>query len=144
MSKYAITREFLRQIYADRKKLVEDIERLRDMRERALCIPSASGNYGDKVQKTHDNRGNYWVDMATDLEAELTERDADLHERTLAVSEWIKTIDDVATRQVMAMRYVQGLQWSDISMHLRRSDRRVYQLHSAVLATLPETSEEIA
>lgn len=69
-------------------------------------MPHATG-VSDKV-------GRFAIEIA-DMEQEVESLKKRIEESEKCISEWIRTIDDGTTRVIFRLRYIQGMQWKEIS-----------------------------
>lgn len=107
----------LSQLYWLNREIEMDMERLRDL-EAAASGPKVqklegmpkSPGYGDALART--------VAEIVDLKAIITAKQQQcIHERC-RLERYIANIPDSLTRQIFALRFINGLNWYQIAMHV--------------------------
>lgn len=130
----AISRETLERCF-DTMKLSESIwERMQKLRSRTEgTTPSYStqphgGGTSDKVG-----------DGVAELDKLLTqfEREVDVYARLAAdVNEAIQMLEDPKLRNLMGLRYLDGLPWDEVADRIGYSVQRCYELHNLALLAM--------
>jgi hypothetical protein len=91
-------------------------------------------------QKTLADPVGHLVQRMVDLEAEV-DADIDLLADMKAVVQlWFAGLADARQRNVMELRYIECLEWSQVAQASGYSARRAYQLHEAAIETLQSIS----
>ena len=82
------------------------------LREKATCIPSL--NTYERVQTSPSNNGNVYIERAVDLNKRIQKDEKRLTELQTMAAEFIETVDDDLTRDVLKMRYINCYTWDMI------------------------------
>jgi len=109
-----MTLKELSQLYWLNREIERDRERLADVRSRAAC-PSAPNLSGMRGGTSDESRVERYVAEIVDLEliisAKLTQC---VYERN-RLERYISDIPDSLTRQIFQLRFIDGLNWIQIS-----------------------------
>ena len=123
-----ITREELQAIPYTAKRIERAQAHLDYLHEKATCIPSPSGSYGDKVQHSPSNRGNIYIEAAVDLESEIKLLEAELESMKVQAELWIATVKDKTTRKILTYRYIDCMTWDDVADLVGYTVRHTHRL----------------
>lgn len=124
-------KEYLQQYRNSDREINSKLDQIRRLRE--LATKTTSTLNPDKVQTSSVNKTEIIVAKIVDLEREIdAEIDKLCHiRREVQVS--IKMIDEAAYRNVLELRYIQGLSWEQIAVNLNYTYRHVTRLHGEAL-----------
>ena len=129
-----ITREEIRYIPRLHKLIERDKEQLVYLQEKATCIPSLQIH--ERVQTSPTNQSNKYVDAATDLAREITDKEDELAELQSRATLFIETVDDELTRKVLRMRYLKCYTWETVGDLLGYAPRWVMRLEAEAIRDL--------
>lgn len=131
-----ITKQELLSIPTLHRGMVDDVQRLRDLREKAICIPSPGRMNPNKVQNSRSNRSGIIVDTVCDLEMELTARHIELEELKGEAGAWISTHDDDRTRRILTQLFIYCWSIKHVAAVMDLTPRRVNQIRQKAIAEL--------
>ena len=129
-----MTKEQLKSIPRIEKSIKRKKRQLLEIREIMYCVPALSND--EKVQMSVVNRGMSVVDSALDLEQKLHEDCVKLLNLKNEAYDIIRDIKDDRERELMELRYIDGLRWEKIALEMNYSHRWVTRLHGRILAKL--------
>lgn len=123
-----ITRDELLAIPYTARRIERERAHLEYLREKATCIPSPSGHYGDKVQTSPSHRGNIYIEAAIDLESDIALLEAELSSMKTQAELWVATVRDKTTRKILTYRYIDCMTWDDVADLVGYTVRHVHRL----------------
>ncbi len=125
-------KEYLKQ-YADMKIMIKIKRREISMLLHTLEL-AATDYTKERVQSSPSDRMAAVVAKAADMQAEL-EGDIDrLIELQKEIVDVINTVSNTKYRDLLIMRYIEGLKWEEISEQFHFKDaRQIYRLHGYAL-----------
>ena len=85
----------------------------------------------ERVQSSPIAASNVFIEMAIDLEREILAEEAEINEKAAEANDFIKNALEGAEADVMILRYVSGLRWSEIEHVLSYSEASVHRIHRA-------------
>lgn len=116
--------------------MIDDVQRLQYLREKAICIPSSSRSNPNRVQTTRANRAGCYVDEAADLYRDLERRDTELKAKKAEAEEWIRTLEGDRAKRVMRLLFVECHSVRYTANVENISMRRVNQIRLGALSKL--------
>jgi len=124
-------KEYLQQYRNADREINAKLDQIRRLRE--LATKTTSTLNPDKVQSSQENKTEKIVIKIVDMTKEVdVEIDKLCHIRR-EVQASIKMIDEAAYRNVLELRYIQGLSWEQIAVNLYYTYRHVTRLHGEAL-----------
>ena len=98
----------------------------------------SSPNYGVRVNHGIKNDAGfvYWALKQAEAERQLQELEIQLAEKRQEVLVLIGTLDNEEYQSLLAMRYLDGMQWKDIAERLNLSEPTIYRWHNEALKKL--------
>lgn len=125
-------KEYLKQ-YADNKIMIKIKRREISMLLHTLEL-AATDYTKERVQSSPSDRMAAVVAKAADMQAEL-EGDIDrLIELQKEIVDVINTVSNTKYRELLIMRYIEGLKWEEIAEQFHFKDaRQIYRLHGYAL-----------
>ena len=85
----------------------------------------------ERVQSSPIAASNVFLERAIDLEHEILAEEAEINEKAAEANDLIKDSLEGAEADVMILRYVSGLYWSEIEHVLNYSEASVHRIHRA-------------
>ncbi len=122
-----------RYMYAKKraKAILNEIHELNDIATKVtVTFNDMPGGHGDP-----DKLGVIVADIV-DLKAELVLQAKHMHIEQQAVQMVIDAVDDPAQRQLLILRYINGLTWEKIAVEMNYSWRHTLRLHGAALSSV--------
>lgn len=113
-----MTLKELSQLYHLNREIEIDQERLAELEYQARS-PAAANLTGDKVQGgKQESRLERYVLEAADLRAIIEAKQLQcIHERN-RLERWISDIPDSLLRMIFTLRFINGLSWYQVSVHI--------------------------
>ena len=139
-----ITREMLDECF-DTAKLAESIwERMQRLRSRAESTTPGYGLIGGRGGSVSDKVGNNVA--ALDKLMRQFEAETDRYAILAAdVNEAIQMLEEPILRNIMGLRYLDGLNWDDVADKAGHSERQCYRLHNNALEAMGiETGKDVS
>ena len=109
-----ITRDEIRRIPELHKSIERDKKTLLFLREKATCIPSTITDQ-ERVQTSHSNHGNKYVEEAVDLSKEIREKEGELMRLQRQAKSFISTVEDPLARKILKLRYLKCYTWDEVA-----------------------------
>lgn len=131
-----ITRSELRSIPKLHRQILKDKEHLKYLKEKSTSLPPGF-TVGDKVQSSHENNSNKYVDAATDLNKEIKAKEKRLEELQSEAQSFIDTVEDPVKKRMLKYRYIDCCTWTDVSALMGYTERHLYRLEYEALSTMP-------
>ena len=129
-----MTKEQLKNVPRIEKNIKRKKRQLDEVRELMYCVPALSGD--EKVQTSTMDSSMSKVDAALDLERKLHEDCLKLLKLKGEAYDIIREINDDRERELMELRYIDGLRWEKIALEMHYSYRWVTRLHGRILKKL--------
>jgi DNA-directed RNA polymerase specialized sigma subunit len=130
-----MTREELNSIPVMQKSIDRKLERIEYLRAKSTATPPMTTD--DRVQTTVTNKSMIVSDTLVDLEAEITEDMAELKRMKRRARLFIEQSQlTKIEKELMKLRYVDCLYWSDVGDIMCYHPVYVRQMHSDILSRL--------
>ncbi|MFR5263376.1 MAG: sigma factor-like helix-turn-helix DNA-binding protein [Christensenellales bacterium] len=126
-----MTKDDLKKIPMIERAIEEKRIMLKEIREVMYYNPALSAN--ERVQTSVTNRSMNKVDAAVDLERVIHEDCLKLIELKCDAYNLIRGIEDPLYRELMELRYINGLTWREIAEKIGKTERRAHQMHGEIL-----------
>lgn len=107
-------------------------ERLAVMHSR---VTGKAITYHEKVQESATNSREILLACMADLEKEIEEDKRELQRLQERIREWAKTLP-LPEKQVIMMRYIACLEWTEIADSMAYSLRQVFRFHGDAVSRL--------
>ncbi|MEG1559380.1 MAG: hypothetical protein RRY79_04975 [Clostridia bacterium] len=124
-------KEYLRQVYILDKKIdskLTQISKLRSLAERVTPVlsPTPHGaDGGDRMASAIDRL----IDYEREIDADI-DRLVDLKRE---IADVLENVANAEQRQLLELRYLAGMSWPDIALHMGYTERHIYRLHGIAL-----------
>lgn len=106
----------------------------RDMAKRRECLTSISAPMGgDAVQSSSSDQMASVIASIIDSEVDLAETARQIEKTLREILEAIASVPDATQRAILTLRYVEGLDWLEVSGHVHYAERQTYYFHGLAL-----------
>ena len=115
-----MTMKELSQLYWLNREIELDQERLAELERKASSpsSPNLSGMPGGGSTPGFNNKIERYVAEIIDLQALIAAKQIQcIHQRN-RLERWIADIPDSLTRQIFTLRFINGLTWNQVAMHI--------------------------
>lgn len=124
-------KEYLQQYRDADREINAKLDQIRRLRE--LATKTTQTLTTDRVQTSAENKVEGIVQKIVDLQQEVNEEIDKLTKIRRDVQSVILSVSDSARRNVLRLRYVQGMSWEQIAVELNYTYRHVMRLHGEAL-----------
>ncbi len=136
MITYPITKEQLKR-YRDLKlELVNQTERLERLRASLVSCGASVLSDEPKSGGSGANKLPDGISNLIELEAAYQEQVDRLNAATVRIEQAIQKLAEPYEREVLRLRYIDGLKWHDIQYAVHYERTEVFRLHSRAIASL--------
>lgn len=136
---YQELKQLLRKPYYLKRKLIELVEKLHELRTAGSLIishPQRIGSRGSRHYKMND------AERLINIEEKIQSVFVEYLEAYIKTYSLISTITDMDIRIIFVERYLAGKNWTEISCDLELSISQTYTLHSKGLALLDSMARD--
>lgn len=127
-----MTKEELEELRTINERINSKERQKVELREKMSTVNSSTDYSNERVQTSHCNHAEDKLIKLIDLEIEIDKDIDELVDKRNRARTKINQIKGEAGL-VLEMRYLECLDWKDISTELNKSDRSVYRIHLKAL-----------
>lgn len=124
-------KEFLKQYLKAKREIEIKSEQISDLKDLATKITQTLAP--DKVKSTSDNRLESTVSKIVDIEKEIYADIDNLKKIYLQVEGAIDSVPNSIQRDILRLRYINGMKWEQIAVKLNYDYRWILRLHGMAL-----------
>lgn len=130
------TKKFLRRYQDAEREIKAKLDQIHRLRELATSTTQALG--GDRVQSSGENKLEKIVAKIGDMETEVDAEVDGLAKIKADVAGVISRVPDAAQRNVLILRYINGMRWEEIAVEMSYTYRHIIRLHGEALLAVKD------
>lgn len=129
------TKQYLKQAYRINELIKSQREELETLKLLSTSVVTDTSQVKVQGSKQVDRLGNI-VAKIVDMENQINEEIERCLDLKLNIHNRINNLPNVDERLVLRLRYLEFLEWDEITQRLSYSLRQIYRIHAAALANV--------